>query len=288
MKNSIYDFLNRDIKELNIKPIIILGFIFIFIMGLISYRITNNNSYALFTNTVAGSKTITIHLDPPKTVTFDPDGGTIPAGTKWTGSGNSATKEVTKGLKYGELPEPTKEGYTFKGWNGKNLFQDSDLVESTKWSPNQNVTVSKTSDYVQVLYNQNTSTPGYIYREANTIFESGKTYTVSIYAKGVNSDSLSIFVYGNTLSAATLSDSFAVNSSTFTYTEQSSNNTYLLLFRSGPTIGTGFQIKWMMVEEGSTATEYEPYYITEDTKVVQTTNHTLKAIWEENETQPEP
>ena len=34
--------------------------------------------------------------------------------------------------------------------------------------------------------------------------------------------------------------------------------------------------------EGSTATEYEPYYITSDTTVVQAKDHTLKAIWRQN------
>ena len=38
----------------------------------------------------------------------------------------------------------------------------------------------------------------------------------------------------------------------------------------------------ILLEEGTTATEYEPYYITRDTKVVQRQDHTLKAIWEEN------
>ena len=35
-------------------------------------------------------------------------------------------------------------------------------------------------------------------------------------------------------------------------------------------------------EEGSTATAYEPYYITSSTEVVQNNNHTLTAIWIEN------
>ena len=39
----------------------------------------------------------------------------------------------------------------------------------------------------------------------------------------------------------------------------------------------------LQLEEGDTATEYEPYYITSDTPVVQDKNHTLKAIWKANE-----
>ena len=47
-----------------------------------------------------------------KTVTFDADGGVVPV----------STKNVIVGNNYGYLPTPTKEGYTFLGWNGKNKF----------------------------------------------------------------------------------------------------------------------------------------------------------------------
>lgn len=40
------------------------------------------------------------------TVTFDADGGTV----------SPTTKQVIPGETYGELPIPTKEGYTFTGW----------------------------------------------------------------------------------------------------------------------------------------------------------------------------
>ena len=38
----------------------------------------------------------------------------------------------------------------------------------------------------------------------------------------------------------------------------------------------------LQIEKGDTATEYEPYYITSDTKVVQNKDHTLKAIWKKS------
>ena len=37
----------------------------------------------------------------------------------------------------------------------------------------------------------------------------------------------------------------------------------------------------LQLEQGSTATEYEPYFITPSTVVVQDKEHTLTAIWEE-------
>ena len=62
MKNKIRDYLNRDIKEFNVKLLVLSGIIFITIMGFISYKLTNN-SYALFTDTINGSKVITLHYE---------------------------------------------------------------------------------------------------------------------------------------------------------------------------------------------------------------------------------
>ena len=39
----------------------------------------------------------------------------------------------------------------------------------------------------------------------------------------------------------------------------------------------------IQIEEGDTATEYEPYFVTSKTKVTRNYDHTLKAIWKENE-----
>lgn len=210
-------------------------------------------------------------------VTFDANGGSV----------KTRTKNVTPGNTYGELPTPTREGYTFKGWNGKNIFSDSDIVSSSKWTPNQNVSVTKENGFVQVLYNQNNSTPGYIYRFDNGDIKLNKPYTASISAKGIGTNKLRLGVYGNIVASWNdLSNSkFNRFDTTFTITSKSQN--YILFYEnlnesSTEHIGTGFQIKDFMIEEGEEATEYEPYYVTKDTKVVQSSNHTLKAIWEVN------
>lgn len=51
------------------------------------------------------------------TVTFDADGGTT----------NINSKRVQNGSQYGELPIPTKEGYTFLGWNKSNVSKYKQL-----------------------------------------------------------------------------------------------------------------------------------------------------------------
>ncbi len=55
------------------------------------------------------------------TVTFDPDGGTVPV----------SSKQVVYGETYGELPIPTREGYTFKGWTVlPKEYQEVEYIES--------------------------------------------------------------------------------------------------------------------------------------------------------------
>ena len=62
------------------------------------------------------------------TVTANANGGSIPSTTGWTGTGNTSTKSVTFNQPYGILPEPTKTGYTFNGWYGKNLFKFKNVI----------------------------------------------------------------------------------------------------------------------------------------------------------------
>ncbi len=66
------------------------------------------------------------------TITFDANGGTIPAGENWQGSGDIATKEITVGDPYNIMPTPEKTGYHFLGWSQlpKN-YQQVEYIEST-------------------------------------------------------------------------------------------------------------------------------------------------------------
>ncbi len=272
---KLKEALNKDVKEYNLKLLILLGLLFITLMGFISYKLTNS-SYALFTDEVTGTKTLTLHYEAPKTVTFDPDGGTIPEGRFWTGSGNTATKEVTKGLTYGDLPVPTKEGYTFKGWNGKNLAyltNDSNLI-GTNHATDTNIDIN-----TGTLSGTNNLSGNNFIGAAVSNLEINETYYVS-WSNRTNI--IDIYAYDDILWGNNL---FYNKGNPFSFT--ATTEKIIIGFYVAPqNVGT---ITNFQLEEGSTATEYEPYYITEDTKVVQTSNHTLKAIWEEEEeTQTEP
>ena len=274
--------LNKDVKEYNLKLLILSGILFITLMGFISYKLTNS-SYALFTDTVTGTKTLTLHYEAPKTVTFNPDGGTIPEGAFWTGSGTTATKEVTRGLTYGDLPEPIKEGYTFKGWNGNNLFNPDAMVISNtthvigseeisfnagvydrilskeSWTPKTNTTYTMVIEILENTFNQNVSL-----RTDERFYIENYNNTSSYNITAGNTDKHVLqFKKRNDFSNVTLGSFW---------------------FNTANTVSGQFKVN-IAVYEGTTATNYEPYFITEDTKVVQTTNHTLKAIWEENENQ---
>lgn len=70
---------------------------------------------------------------------------------------------------------------------------------------------------------------------------------------------------------------FTKVSYTFNFVEQ--NNNYILLYNWLPKIGTGFQIKWLQIQEGTESTDYD----IEKSSIVQTNkNHTLMAQWKWN------
>ncbi len=198
------------------------------------------------------------------TVTFDPQGGTI----------DQTTKQVIPNETYGGLPTPTREGYTFMGWNGKNLFTGLDkgiaLVHYGNSAGTQYISsTSATSDFIELDFNSND-----LYRV------SGLTRNTNSYVAAYNENKDFI---GRTGGSA--HDSITFSNSSFT----------------GQATGIGGELKYVRItqydgsydeneidnlkiqlEVGDTATPYEPYYITPSTTVVQENNHTLKAIWQAN------
>ena len=70
---SFYNLLNKDIKELNTVILSLFIIIFLFSVGFISYKITN--SYALFSDSVEGTKTIELVVNSGK---LDTSGANAP------------------------------------------------------------------------------------------------------------------------------------------------------------------------------------------------------------------
>ena len=255
-----------------------------------TYEITPNTGYKLvlssntcsngtlkgnvFTITnVTSAQSCTITLTPESyTLTLDSNGGNV----------STSSKTVTYDSTYGELPTPTRTGYTFNGWYGPNIMPYGDFSNTNTniWKPNQNVTVSQGNGYYQVIYNQTDSTPGLIWEstESLNLLELNKTYTLSMKVKGINTSRIQLSVYNSFTSAFNISQSeFTVVQTTFSLA--SKERIFILLYEALPTLNSGFQIEWLKIEEGNVAT---PFKATSSTKVTTPSDHKLVANWTAN------
>lgn len=200
------------------------------------------------------------------TVTFDPTIGQI----------NQKTKQVKYNEPYGELPTPTREGYKFIGWRGKNLF--TGLVKGVGLSSTDGHqgTDNKmaTSDYIPVDF----TNEGY-------------------YLNGLSSNLRNFVAFYNEnkefmgrTNGVIVQNRYLVDSSSITNsaTGVGGNISYIRITiyeLDGYTTGTIDDIDNLNIqlEPGDTATSYEPYQeYTSDTIVTKQENHTLYAMWTEN------
>ena len=198
--------------------------------------------------------------DTEYTVTFDPNGGTV----------STPTKQVTINQKYGSLPTPTRSGYTFKGWNGKNKFDE------TKYYFVEDYNIQDNSYYYASPIELNYNTNYYVSISRQNNYD-GKNHNILLISN-------SSFINSNwTAIAHNTQPDFS--QSNFRY-NTTTNSNLLYVGRYTLTKQSDLDYIWsntnVQIEEGTQATEYEPYYITSDTKVTQKKNHTLTAIWEEN------
>ncbi|MBP3920846.1 MAG: InlB B-repeat-containing protein [Bacilli bacterium] len=195
------------------------------------------------------------------TVTFDPNGGSV----------STTEKQVLENSLYGDLPIPTREGYTFMGWNGKNLLNLEDYIMENDYC-------KVTSDSITILKSDVYTSCG----GPNIPLVSGNTYTISVNKDGdftgrvyaffgysfYSVDSFNSFVYSGSDDKGRLM--IVQNNESSTY----DINIHLV---SDKVVFSNIQL-----EDGDVATRYEPYYVTSDVLVTQHKNHTLKAIWKAN------
>lgn len=200
------------------------------------------------------------------TVTFDPQGGQL----------DQTSKNVIPNETYGILPTPTREGYTFMGWNGKNLF--TGLVKGVAIN-NVNGEMGSDAKFAASDYM-------IINTDLSNYFLSGLSSDLWSYVSFYNENKEYMGrTAGTTRNNITIQSTSIMDS---TRTNVGGNIKYIRITQYANSVystGTIDDIDDLQIqlEIGDTATEYEPYYITSNTTVVQENNHTLKAIWQENE-----
>ena len=162
--------------------------------GALAVKIPANN---IFDNVENGNLETTLPLDVVMNqvykVTADARGGTIAVTTGWTGTGASATKNVTFGEAYGGLPTTSKVGYNLDGWysaasSGDQITTTTTVTKGSNhtiyahWTAkkytitlNKNGGTNTPTASIQATYGTKTLTPGSI-----TLPE--KKYTVSGFA----------------------------------------------------------------------------------------------------------
>ena len=204
-------------------------------------------------------------------VTFNANGGTVDTGSKI----------VTYGSEYGELPTPTRKGYTFKGWNGKNLATPKEIYETS-------------GGYTELTTDNRNAikfTSAYEVKSKPITFKPNTRYTVSFDAKFVERESPSTssayftFYYTD----GTYSNLLQLNSSNWkhvTFTSDAGKTIESIGIRTTEyRLYIYIDIDSFQLEEGSNATSYEPYYINASTIVTKNINHTLTAKWLQMESQ---
>ena len=123
--DSTYNTLENYILKTNVKKT---GYQFI---GWTGNNVTTPTTNLTITAGTKGDLSFLANWDALQyELVFDANGGTIPPAPngEWTGSGATATKPLVYDAPYGTLPTPTRDGYTFAGWEGVNA---EDIVKVT-------------------------------------------------------------------------------------------------------------------------------------------------------------
>ena len=198
-------------------------------------------------------------------------GGYFPGNTYTVSfdDGNCDSLSVKLGKEYGELCEPTApSGYVFDGWNGKNLLNP---VELTSVAIDFGINVDE-NGYIS---DSTPTTDSRIWEYSNSnwlLSLNAGTYNISLdFGQNPTSESYAtLMVYKSDNTSIVSKDITNVTniSSTFTLSETTAIGIFIKSYDG---------IYRIQLEEGSTATPYEPYYVDSSTIVTRTGDHTLIA-----------
>ena len=202
------------------------------------------------------------------TVTFDPEGGSV----------DTTSKQVKLNSTYGELPTPTREGYNFLGWSGKNMYsKDYTSVYNNDVSFQDNSIIFDKSNieenrmnwiFLRAYKNGTLVLDGY-----GSTRTAGERYSKVLDLNGsYNFNRIGIKINTKKADGVLYIKNILDQSKKYTV----SFNVDMLDFDHAKAIISDLQL-----EDGEVATEYEPFkQYSSDTVVTKASDHTLHAIWE--------
>ncbi len=224
----------------------------------------NNNGYHEFTPTESGVYWLRLDVNQSgQTHTFS----NISITEK---ESSMQTKTVTVGQNYGWLPTPERVGYTFKGWNGKNLFSGF----------NKNVSISSidgtegsypygaATDFIEIDFDE------------SNYYISGLTDRLYIFWAYYDEN----YNYLGRVGAAGRTGSIVAKNRDIVTSSEKEKFLRFYIYQNQNVPGVIDEIDDLNIqfEKGTKTTTFEPYIVINDTDVTQMKNHTLTAIWEKN------
>ena len=241
-----------------------------------------------------------------ETVYLDANGGNV----------STTMLKVTPGETYPVLPTPTRAGYTFLGWNGKNNTHEVNSNNYSCYNFNKKTTsqfmVNDSKKYVRFNGNNsdtNIDTSWFIYSNDFLSLKENTNYILSFDVRSQYSLSTQSIIKrtGNTNGKTGIYvNSSATNENLITSIDKSYefsndgnwyrieakivtstgyNSGILVIGNDSPNLygpNSYIDIANIQFEEGSVATAYEPYYVDNTVTVTQEKDHVLKAIWQKN------
>ncbi len=215
---------------------------------------------------------VTIVTEKIYKVTFDANGGNTPI----------YSKGVKQGDTYGNLPTPTRDGYTFLGWNGINIFNPRKMKFS-------NSSFDATTE--ELLFNNGVYDR--IMKKTQWTPKASATYTTVMQVTQNTFDNkltlrtddrFYIEQFNDAINNMIIVQPASVQKYVFSFTTRNDFSNVTLgsfWFYTDKSVTGNFKVKFA-IYEGTGFDSWEPYFITSTTPVTQEKEHTLTAIWEEN------
>ena len=278
-------WLNRFYHKQNKITICVLYTLIMAILGVLIYGATHQQ---------ASSSISVKYTVPSYTVTFDPNGGELS-----TIGGGVSSKIVKLGDTYGDLPVPTRTGYAFVGWRGRNLidinrgYRASSLlsfnIEGDKMTLTNEANTTGKKEYSCVIIPIEDLTDGRYWLSYEDVNYSGECNepSISIYGKvsqGNVSTGMRVF-YNTNESTAAYFDFSTLNSQ---YNEYYISGEYHIEIYVS--VGSSFEagslsfsnLMLTKVSSENEVVKYEPYYIESDTVFGTPGDRTLTAMWSQD------